>query len=1101
MRDVFSVVRKIVVGVSLMGFAAATLPVAHAQQNNAVRGGLAGFVTDATGAAVPNATIKLVGPQVTLNLTSDSTGHYEANGLTPGFYSLTVTAPGFTTFVSNQNEVTIDHTSSLNAKLSVGDKGTTVTVEGGVTSIDTENTSINTAITDTFYNALPLPRNVAGAFYVAPGVVDGGGTGTSNPSIGGSSGLENLYTADGVTITDQAYGGLGVWSTSYGSLGSGINLAFVKEVDVKTGAFEPKYGQADGGIVEIVTKSGSNQYHGEVAAYMTPGWGFANAKHLFQYNYLATTPASILSSPQYEGSAELGGYVPGFREKIFFFGAFDPTLNQSIRVAFPTAAFAPLGQFTYNTTGLNWAGKLTYTPTSNILLEASSYGDPSKRNANPNTLSATNVTAVSSSYRYGTRNSIARINAAITPRISFFGAYSYNDSRLSEAPKANTYSISDRVAQSFATPGPIVPYGFGQFYDTQDHSWQLQGEATARAKFFGEHTISIGYLFNHVDYDSAHFYSGPGYTIASTNIQGIPLTTLYPTLGSLPPAIGKLTTATFNMFGTDAGCTYCATYRGKPTYFQQIRGAYAGAIVKTDARYKAAYGEDSYQVNRYINLNLGLRWEYQTFAGPTLTYNWKDNWSPRLGLSVDPFGDRKSKISFSYSRFQIPLPLDAAVRVLGNEEDVATFFYAPIHDASGNAILDSTGAPVPDTSKPLNGTQMNTAGNVFKVPSFTSSAGSVNFEPGTKMEYTDEYVLGVEREIKPGMTLRARYTDRRLLRLVEDIQPNSIEGSLVDGGYFDGIANPSASADYSVNEKEVTYTPAQFAAANLGLNPGQVKTAGSASYHAPAPGCTFDNDTSVQNGAFFPHFDGTPYNGACVTNAAVAGSPGPDGTPDGFANGRRHYQALELELVRGLRNHWQARMNYRYGKLSGNYTGLFRNDNGQADPGISSLFDFTLGALGLLGDQYTRGYLNTDRRSVANALVSYSVDHSTPYIGRLNGLTVGTWLHVASGTPISAFSSQPSYNTPGEIPQGQRGNHGRTPLTGALDLHAEQTIHLGDKFVIRGAWDGFNVFDAQNVSTYNQNLDTSLGVANLDYNKPTAFQLPFSTRFKLAVEF
>lgn len=234
---ILSVLQKFVVGGSLLGMSVAALPLAHGQsqqQNSATRGGLAGVVTDAVGAVVPNAKITLVGPQGTINTTSDANGRYEITGLTLGLYNLTVTAPGFSTFVSTGNEVQIDHTLTLNAKLAVGATGDTVTVEGGVTAIDTENTSVNTAITDTFYNAVPLPRNVSGVFYIAPGVVSGGGTGVSNPSIGGASGLENLYVADGVTITDQAFGGLGVYTPSYGSLGTGINLTFIKEVDIKT---------------------------------------------------------------------------------------------------------------------------------------------------------------------------------------------------------------------------------------------------------------------------------------------------------------------------------------------------------------------------------------------------------------------------------------------------------------------------------------------------------------------------------------------------------------------------------------------------------------------------------------------------------------------------------------------------------------------------------------------------------------------------------------------------------------------------------------------------------------------------------------------------
>ena len=71
--------------------------------------------------------------------------------------------------------------------------------------------------------------------------------------------LENAYVADGVSINDPAFGGLGVWARSYGALGSGINQSFVKEVQIKTGGFEPQYGHASGGIVQIVTKSGGTK--------------------------------------------------------------------------------------------------------------------------------------------------------------------------------------------------------------------------------------------------------------------------------------------------------------------------------------------------------------------------------------------------------------------------------------------------------------------------------------------------------------------------------------------------------------------------------------------------------------------------------------------------------------------------------------------------------------------------------------------------------------------------------------------------------------------------------------------------------------------------
>jgi len=82
--------------------------------------------------------------------------------------------------------------------------------------------------------------------------------------VSGGSALDNLYIADGVNITDSAFGGIGTFSRSYGGLGTGITTAFVKEVQIKTAGFEPQYGQSEGGVVNIITQSGGNEYQGNV---------------------------------------------------------------------------------------------------------------------------------------------------------------------------------------------------------------------------------------------------------------------------------------------------------------------------------------------------------------------------------------------------------------------------------------------------------------------------------------------------------------------------------------------------------------------------------------------------------------------------------------------------------------------------------------------------------------------------------------------------------------------------------------------------------------------------------------------------------------------
>jgi Carboxypeptidase regulatory-like domain/TonB-dependent Receptor Plug Domain len=1076
-------------------------------QNSATRGGLGGVVYDSSGAVVPGITVNIVGPQGTYTVKTDAAGRYEVSGVIPGSYKITIEAPGFKKYVSDHNQVQVDHTANLDAHLALGAATDTVQVDAGAVQIDTSTVSLNAPISDELYESLPVARNVAAIFSLAPGVVSGGGTDTqhngSNPSIGGATGLENLYLVDGVTITDQAFGGLGTYNRNFGSLGSGVNLAFIKEVDVKTGAFEPKYGRADGGIVEIVTKSGSTKYHGALAAYLGPGSWYADRFQLSSFNYVNTIYANYLSNPQYDVAAEMGGPVPGFKNKMFFFGAFDPTLVQDIAEAPVGAPLHSHGPYAYSATTLSWAAKLTYQPFNNTQLEMSTFGDPAHHNQIPGPtynagLSALNAESVGTRYNYGSRDSVARLSTAISPTWTAIGVYTFNFNHFDQAFKHDNYQISNRTTTPF-----IVSY-VGSYEPTKNNDYSINGETEKKFHFLGEHTLSLGYQYDHTNFLDKPSRTGPLAAIPGTNAAGVDIT---PLMGIHATAVGQKTNAAFRLFNADPSCTYCTMLNGVPVYLQQIRGTYKGLSVNATSRYHVGWVNDSYQMNRHFTINGGLRWEEQWYAGTLLKYLFNDNWSPRAGFNYDPFGDQRSKVFFNYARYQLVLPLDAAIRQLGNEQD-DSFFFTPQADSSGNAVLDALGAVVPviDGAHTLNGLPGKSATASFGNPTFASSTGE-GILPTTKMEYENEYVLGIEREIVPGSVLQVRYSDRRLGRIIEDIGSESVEGSVMPEGFVGGIANVSAGTDISVNENEVTYTPAQWAAANPNAaTPGAATAPGTnplTDYVAPVAGCTFSNDTSVAYGDFWRHFDGTPYNAACITNLDVAAGGGPDGKPDGFAKPIRRYQELVVEYNRNLKNHWEARANYRFAKLYGNYEGLFRNDNGQSDPGISSLFDFTAGALGLLGDQFKPGYLNTDRRNVANVSVAYVVGKDSSFLSVLNKMTLGTNLRGAAGNPLSAYQSHPapSYANPGEVPVGGRGTKGNLPYTLQFDGHMDYPVQLKEKYTLKLAFDAFNILNAQHMTNKNQNLDSAPGTISPDYGKPLGFQQPFYARASIRLEF
>ena len=1092
-----------------------------AQQSTTTTGGLNGVVVDSTGAVVEGATVTLSGPQGKHVITTDASGHYSESGLVPGFYDVTVEKTGFKKVKSVHDEVVVNLSSLLNITLPVGNAEETVEVTATAVGIDTLSTAIDANLTDTFYNSIPMPRTVSAIFYAAPGVAGGqvagapnqAGPGNSNPSIGGSTGLENLYVVDGVTITDQAYGSLGTYNVNHGSLGTGINLAFIKEVDIKTYGFEPQYGKAQGGIVQMVTKSGSNRYHGALGAYLGPGSWYADRNQFYQYGYTQTSPSATDSAPQYDLAAEFGGYVPHFRDKMFFFGAFNPALNQSINKADPNFSYAPIvdhGTFAYSTTALSWAGKLTYQVTPTIQMEAASFGDPSRHNSIPNTLSTINIPSSLSSYQYGSRDSLFRINAAVTPTWIVDASYTYNYDHFDEAPSLDQYSISDQSLLAPLEPGgpsrgSTVSTGFGSYAPSREDTYSIAVDTQKTAHFFGQHTFSVGYGYDHTRFLYQPSRSGAFFPIPDKNAAGQSLTSLYS--GIPAGATGSLTNAQFTVVATNANylgdntCTQCPVWNGEQVYASETRGTYVGFDVNSLARYHAVYGEDTYQLNRFVTLNGGVRWEEQRIGGTLLKYAFTGNWSPRVGINIDPFGDRKGKVFFNYGRNFWAMPLDAANRQLGNEQDDTHYFFAP--EIVNNALV-----VVPDDAHNLNGLPKSaTDGAVsnFGGPNFSSSTGE-GIIPGTKSEYEDEYVLGFEREIKSGLVVKARYVDRRLGRIIEDIGSQSPEAAAggLSPNYNGGIANPSTKTDIAVNEQEVTYTPAQFAAANPNAGkPGWV-------YAPPVAGCTASTDTYFSAGGIWVDGQNQPIGGACFQNlSAMDAGPG-DGKPDGFVNPVRRYQALELEFDKRFSNHWMAVVNYRFAKLFGNYEGAYRNDNGQSDPGISSLFDFTAGALNLLGDQFKPGYLSTDRRNVGNLFLSYTIGSDTPFFHHAKGLTVGTGFRGQSGVPLSLLGDHPAYLNQGEVPIGGRGAAGRTPASVQLDLKGEYALPIHDTKVLKLALDAFNVTNSQFITAkvqYTQQAASGYPVVgstptlNSDYGRPTSFQAPFYARATIRFEF
>src|SRR5580700_7114506 len=110
----------------------------------------------------------------------------------------------------------------------------------------------------------------------------------------------------------------------------------------------------------------------------------------------------------------------------------------------------------------------------------------------------------------------------------------------------------------------------------------------------------------------------------------------------------------------------------------------------TTGRIHSAYANDTWTLNKYVTVNAGLRWQQERLIGENTQYTFTDNWSPSLGVTVDPIGDRKNKFWFSFGRYNYNLPLDLAERSLTNEKDLANVLLAPDFVNAGTNGCTST---------------------------------------------------------------------------------------------------------------------------------------------------------------------------------------------------------------------------------------------------------------------------------------------------------------------------------------------------------------------------------------------------------------------------
>src|SRR5258705_5046411 len=255
----------------------ATAISAFAQENS---GSIQGTVKDEKGAAIPGAEVIATSPALvrTQTTTTDSQGKYVFSTLPIGMYTVTASHPGFSTTKNTDVNVQLGKQLRLDFEMPVGGVAETVTVTESAAAIDLTSSKTATNISERFIENTPKGRTFNSILTTAPGVVfdvragsaAGGATGTSgnNPgggvggySVNGASGSENAFVIDGVEVSNVRNAALGRESA--------IPFEFVREVQVKSAGFEAEYGGATGGVINVITRSGSDEFHGRASVSFT----------------------------------------------------------------------------------------------------------------------------------------------------------------------------------------------------------------------------------------------------------------------------------------------------------------------------------------------------------------------------------------------------------------------------------------------------------------------------------------------------------------------------------------------------------------------------------------------------------------------------------------------------------------------------------------------------------------------------------------------------------------------------------------------------------------------------------------------------------------
>jgi outer membrane receptor protein involved in Fe transport len=562
----------------------------HAQTASTITG----TVRDKQGLAISGAVVQVSSSELSIDrsATTEGDGIYTLPAVPPGVYEIKVSKDGFQTEIFKGVELTLNRTLTYDITLQIGSIGQTVEVNSATPLLETTVSSTGATITTQQIEDMPINgRNYLDLLQLVPGVTlnrqnDPAGD-NSTPILGERAG-NALYLIDGMPNRDNFNGGPSAQ----------FNQDSIMEFQVLTSGYKSEFGHASGGIINVVTREGTNEWHGGLSVFYR--------NNVFDSNNIPDSNRDAPFLSRWDPTVFLGG--PVIKEKVFFFGSaerilesrdlnfiFNPNLPSSL-VAFE----APFNKhsLTYTTRGRfrldenlgrhRLSEQFNYTNnhiTDYLPLTASLNLPDTRYNLDGRTL----MLGISDLWTFGDTANPWILNAY----------FQYRDNPTRQSPSHPEAGIPNTLFNLFSVYdsgnefGDLGQTSLGPGYNSFTFHQKYYSAGSNLSKQIKRHTIKFG-----LDYEN-------------TNVTGTEPNNFFTQLFA--------TVDDFNTFGSINSGLNLITLQGGPTP--------ADNIVDVHDHYTGLFVQDDWRLTNKITLNAGLRWDYDS------TFPNKKDFSPRIGVA------------------------------------------------------------------------------------------------------------------------------------------------------------------------------------------------------------------------------------------------------------------------------------------------------------------------------------------------------------------------------------------------------------------------------------------------------------------------------------